>query len=84
MVISVCFTKHCFLINKNKIPIVKVNNCCYKTNLLYESKKNKTEEHRGTKKRENFFSNKRENGDDDCKWVQVLLSFDFNKLDTYK
>lgn len=58
MVISVCFTKHCFLINKNKIPIVKVNNCCYKTNLLYESKKNKTEEHRGTKKRKIFFLTK--------------------------
>lgn len=35
-----------------------------------------------TVKQEIIFSNKRENGDGDYKWVQVLLSSDFNKLDT--
>lgn len=37
-----------------------------------------------TVKQEIIFSNKRENGDGDYKWVQVLLSSDFNKLDTQK
>lgn len=37
-----------------------------------------------TVKQKIIFSNKRENGDGDYKWVQVLLSSDFNKLDTYK
>lgn len=35
-----------------------------------------------TVKQKIIFSNKRENGDGDYKWVQVLLSSDFNKLDT--